>query len=70
MLRKKKVSFKGLTDLGINLDGLTTGYQVENQIGYTYRDLTDLTEKKNLPKSFEVKGKPLVKKAETRSALG
>ena len=54
MLRKK-VSFKVLTDLGYQFDGLTTGYPGGEPDWLYYKDLTELTEK-NLLKSFSKKG--------------
>ena len=61
---KKKSIIQGLTDLGYQFDGLTTGYPNGEPDWLYYKDLTDLTEK-NLLNSFSKKGKPLVKKAET-----
>ena len=61
---KKKSIIQGLTDLGYQFDGLTTGYPNGEPNWLYYKDLTDLTEK-NLLNSFSKKGKPLVKKAET-----
>ena len=61
---EKKSIIQGLTDLGYQFDGLTTGYPNGEPDWLYYKDLTDLTEK-NLLNSFSKKGKPLVKKAET-----
>ena len=61
---KKKSIIQGLTDLGYQFDGLTTGYPNGEPDWLYYKDLTDLTEK-NLLNSFSKKGKPLIKKAET-----
>lgn len=61
---KKKSIIQGLTDLGYQFDGLTTGYPNGEPDWLYYKNLTDLTEK-NLLNSFSKKGKPLVKKTET-----
>ncbi len=61
---EKKSIIQGLTDLGYQFDGLTTGYPGGEPNWLYYKDLTELTEK-NLLKNFSKKGKPLVKKAET-----
>ena len=61
---KKKSIIQGLTDLGYQFDGLTTGYPNGEPDWLYYKDLSGLTDK-TLLNSFSKKGKPLVKKAET-----
>ena len=61
---EKKSIIQGLTDLGYQFDGLTTGYPNGEPDWLYYKDLSGLTDK-TLLNSFSKKGKPLVKKAET-----
>ena len=61
---EEKGLITGLTDLGYQFDGLSTGYPNGEPDWLYYKDLADLTEK-NLLNSFSKKGKPLVKKTET-----